>query len=105
MEELTKKSIQHDFLRGYLISRLLIVLLKAKVITLFLPKRRRAFLRLYNPLMCNGVALLVECKLEVQRPEVRTPSGAQEKIVRDFPSQKCCAVSLSVCPTRVYTHT
>ena len=34
----------------------------------------------------HGVAQLVEYRLEIQRPEVRTPSGAQEKFVRVFPS-------------------
>ena len=34
--------------------------------------------------------------LETQRPEVRALSGAQEEFVRIFPSQKCCADSLSV---------
>ena len=43
---------------------------------------------------------------EIQRSkrlEVPTPpaSGAQEKCVRVFPSQKSCADSLSVCPTSV----
>ena len=36
--------------------------------------------------------------LEIQRPEVQTQSGAQEKFVRAFPSQKCCA------DPHVYTH-
>ena len=36
--------------------------------------------------------------------EVRIPSGAQEQFVRDFPSQKCRADSLSVCPTPVCIH-
>ena len=40
--------------------------------------------------------------LEIQKTpptEVRTPSGAQEKLVSLFPSQKCWADLLSVCPT------
>ena len=49
----------------------------------------------------NGVARLVE----IQRPEVQTPSEAQEKFVRVFLSQKCCADSLSVCPTPVCIRT
>ena len=51
----------------------------------------------------NGVAQLVERR--TQGPvdfmtRVRTPSGAQEKL-GVFPSQKCCADSLLVCPTPV----
>ena len=41
---------------------------------------------------------------EIQRPEIRTPSGAQVTFVRVFPSQKCCAHSLSVCPTPPCEH-
>ena len=44
----------------------------------------------------DDVAQLVEHRLENQRPEVRTPSGAQEKIMRGFFSEsKCCSDSLS----------
>ena len=30
-------------------------------------------------------------RLQTQRPEVRTPPGAQEQFVRVFLSQECCA--------------
>ena len=32
----------------------------------------------------DGVAQLVEHRLEIQRPEVRTPSGTQDEYVRVF---------------------
>ena len=46
-------------------------------------------------------------EFEIQGPGVQTPapSGAQVKFGRVFPSQKCCADSLSVCPTPVCIHT
>ena len=59
----------------------------------------------------DGVAQLVEHRLAIQRPEVRTPSGAQETIVRVFPSQnvvltRCrCAQPLCVyARTRMMNH-
>ena len=54
---------------------------------------------------CNGQSVA----FEIQRPGVQTqdPSGAQEQLVRVFPSHKCCGHSLSECPTPVCfcTHT
>ena len=55
----------------------------------------------------DTVAQLVEHPLQTQRPQVRTPSGAQETFVRVFPSRNCCADSLSVCvqtPVCIPTH-
>ena len=40
----------------------------------------------------DGVAQLVEHRLEIQRPDVRTPSGAQEKKERIFPSQSAVLI-------------
>ena len=48
----------------------------------------------------DGVAQLAEHRLQIQRPEIRTPSGEQEQIVSFFAESKCCADS-SVCPTPV----
>ena len=50
----------------------------------------------------DGVAQLVEHRLEIQRPEVRTLSGAQETFGRVFQSQNVvltcrCAQPLCVC--------
>ena len=58
----------------------------------------------------DGVAQSVERRTRDPKTAwrlIRIPpaSGAQETIVRVFPSQTCCADSLSVCPTpRAYTH-
>ena len=42
-------------------------------------------------LLGDGVAQLVERWTRIQRMKVQIPSGAQEKFVRVFQSQKCCA--------------
>ena len=54
--------------------------------------------------MGDGVAQLVERRTRIQRTKVRIPSGAQGKLWT-FPSQKCCADALSVCPILVCTRT
>ena len=52
--------------------------------------------------VCNGVAQLVERRIRDPKTRGSNPSRAQEQFMRVFPSQKCCADSLLVCPTPVY---
>ena len=66
--------------------------------------------RYYELLRGDGVAQLVEHRLEIQRPEVRTPSGAQDTFVIIFLSQnvvltRCrCAKPQCVYCIYVYPH-
>ena len=53
----------------------------------------------------DRVAQLLERRIKIRSPEVRTPSGAQQKIVRVFMIQKYCADSLPVCLTPVCMRT
>ena len=70
----------------------------------------RACRPLIRQLKCtkgDGVAQLVEHRLDIQRSEVRTPSGTQyKKNCESFSESNFCADSLSsVCPTPVCIRT
>ena len=50
---------------------------------------------------------MVEHRLEIQRPEVRTPSGAQEHFLENLTESKCCAdrvIGVVTCNPRVYIY-
>ena len=49
----------------------------------------------------RGDSIFIEHRLEIQRPEVRTPVRSTRTICGSFSVSKCCADSLSVCPTLV----